>query len=159
MRYLLLLWLASAAWAQPKFLNTYTATCTLSVSGSAKACTVQQPASGARNVQLVSAYVHSTVAVSLTQERDGTAATTTGVTEASLNDAGGTPTVTGFTDSNVGVGTVIAGSDTIKLGIDGSAVLDLEDIQMRGNGTAKNYTIRTSAVTGTVTIIIKWREF
>lgn len=159
MRALLLLLLTAAAWAQPRQLNTFTATCALSVSGSAKACTVQQPATGAKNAQLVSAYVHSTVAVALTLERDGTAATATGVTEAALNSAGGTPTVTGFTDSDVGSGTVIAGASSIKLPADGSTTLDLEDIQMRGNGTAKNFSIRTSAVTGTVTIVIKWREF
>ncbi len=151
---------AAALHAQPRVLNTFTATCTLSVSGSAKACTVQQPASGARNVQLVAAYVHSTVAVSLTQERNGTAATTTAVTEASVNpELNVTNTVNGFTDSDVGVGTVIAGSASIKVPADGYVVLDLQDIQMRGAGTTKNYTIRTSAVTGTVTIVITWREY
>ena len=147
-------------YAQPRTLNTYTATCTLSVSGTAKACTVQQPASGARTVQFVSAYVHSTVAVALTQERNGTAATATAVTEAALNpDISETNSANAFTDSDVGVGTVVAGSGSIKIAADGYVVLDLQDIQMRGAGTAKNYTIRTSAVTGTVTIVIVWREY
>lgn len=155
-----LLLVTAGLYAQPRTLATYTATCTLSVSGSAKACTVQQPASGARTVQFLTAYVHSTVAVSLTQERDGTAATANEVTEAAINPTeGGTPVANGFTDSNVGVGTVIAGSSTIKVPADGTIVLDLADIQLRGSGTAKNYTIRTSAVTGTVTIVIKWQEF
>ena len=147
-------------YAQPRILNTYTATCTLSVSGAEKACTVQQPASGARTVQFVSAYVHSTVAVSLTQERNGTAATATAVTEAALNpDISETNAANAFTDSDVGAGTVVAGSESIKVAADSYVVLDLQDIQMRGAGTAKNYTIRTSAVTGTVTIVIVWREY
>lgn len=158
-RLFLLACLCGAVFAQPRQLNTYTATCVLTLTGTAKACTVQQPATGALNVQLIEAYVHSTAAVALTQERNGTAATATGVTEAALNADGGTPTLNAFTDSDVGVGTVIAGTGGVKVAADASLVLNLEDIQLRGNGTTKNYTIRTSAVTATVTIIIKWKEF
>lgn len=155
-----LLLLAGAAFGQPRLLNSYTATCVLSLSSSSKACTLQQPATGARTVQLVSAYVHSTAAISITQERDGTAASATAATEVAVNPSEtATATVTAFTDSNVGVGTVIAGTDSVKIAANSAVVLDLEDIQMRGNGTGKNYSIRTSSGTATVTVVLKWREY
>lgn len=155
---LLCLAIAAPLLAQPRALNTYTATCTLTLSSSAAACTIQQPASNARNVQLVSAYVYSTAAITITQERNGTAATATGVTETAVNpDISDTNTANVFTASDVGSGTTIA--TAIPIAASSSQTLDLSDIQLRGSGTSKNYTIRTSSATATVTVIIKWREY
>ena len=156
-----LLAVAGVASAQPRIVNSYLATCTLTLSANSKACTIQQPASGARDTQLVSAYIYSTVALTVTQERNGTAASATAVTPTALNpEQVAAATAAVYEASNVGSGTVLGGSAaTIAIPATSGVTLELEDIQLRGNGTTKNYTIRTSSATGTVTIILKFRQF
>ena len=158
MKPLALLALAIPLFAQPRIANSYTATCVLTLSASTKACTIQQPASGSKTVQLVSVYVYSSAAITVAQERDGTAATATAGTAGAVNpttQAAATAKI--WTDSDVGSGTVIPG--TIAIPASSAIMLDLEDVQLNGDGTAKNYTVRTSTGTATVTIILKWREY
>lgn len=152
--------IAVLGYGQPRASNLYTATCTLSLSAAAGACTIQQPASDARNVQFYRAYVTSTVDVYLTQERNGAAATATATTRRPVNpDVQDAAKATAFTSSDVGVGTLITAADAVFVPASGDKTLVLEDIQMRGAGTSKNYTVRTSSVTGTVKITISWREY
>lgn len=160
-RLVLLLAFATTAFAQPRVVNAYMATCSFSLSAEATACTIQQPASGARNVQLVSAYIESSAAINISQERNGSAATTTSVTPTAVNpDQTDAAVATVFHTSNVGSGTVLGGAGTTILVVANSGLtLDLQDIQLRGSGTSKNYTIKVAAATATGRIILKWREY
>ena len=149
---------AGSALAQPRVVNTYTATCTLTLSAAAGACTIQQPASGSATVQLVAAYIESTAAITFTQERNGTAATATSATVRAVNpDISDSARTLVYTASNVGSGTTI--TDAISIAASGNVTLDLTDIQMRGNGTSKNYTVRVASATATVKVMLKWREY
>lgn len=159
-RYLLLASLAACLYGQPRNTNSYSAACVLTLTGTAKACTIQQPASNARNVQLVSIYVKSTVNVDLTQERNGTAASSTAATTYKINPENqDAARATVWTDSNVGVGSLIFPAGTVSAYANSPITIKVEDVQMRGSNTAYNYTMRTSGVTGTVTIAFFWREF
>lgn len=148
-------WVALQPRPQP-LLNLYTVTCDATLSSATTTCTVQQPASGARTAQFVSASVYCSVAMEFTQYLNGTAATATAATiRKSGADA---PTATAWSASNVGVGTPIGAEPNICPA--GSTVpLPLSDIQLSGNGTGKNYSIKTSSITGRALIMIAWREY
>lgn len=134
----------------------YSATCNATLSSAATACTVQQPASGAQNVRLVRAQVYCSVACSITQERNGTAATATAVTIKLVNpDKTDAATAKAWSASDVGVGTALS---TLPLPA-GLSSITFDGVYLIGSGTAKNYTIRTNSITGDVTIVIQWEEY
>lgn len=123
------------------------------LAAAAEVITVQQPASGALTVRLKSAYIDCSVACTITLERNGTVAAGSTITPAPLN--AGTAKVTAWSSSTVGTGTVIS-KFTLPAG--GGVPLDLSGISLIGNGTGKNFTIRTSSITGTVHVNIKLTE-
>lgn len=127
----------------------FTGTCSATT-----ACTIQQPASGANHVRLLWAEIYASASLDITQERNGTAATTTAGTIVRVNpDKGDSPTATIFTASNVGVGTVIRPATTVPAGI---SHVTLEGGFLVGSGTAKNYTVRASSA---AIITIAWEEY
>lgn len=146
-------WIATP---QPRIVNTYSFVCDTTPSGASAACTVQQPASGAKTIQFIDAFVYTVTATDITVARDGTAATATAGTANKLNSTTAAATVSVYTASNVGAGTTLS---TVPLAAAGSTVLDLEEIQMIGNGTAKNLTIKTGTTSARVVVVIRWREF
>lgn len=150
----LLFFLATALAAQTP---TFTVAKQTSLSGAAEVITVQQPANGAfKRVVFVSGYVDCSVACVVTVERNGTAATSTLVTPGQVNPQLSVgATAQGFSSSNVGVGTVLS---KISLAASGQTVFDLSDFVLTGRDNTQNVTIRTSSITGTVDIVIKWRE-
>jgi hypothetical protein len=133
----------------------YCATKTTALSGAAEVVTVQQPATGARSVSFSGASIYASVETGLLLQRDGTAASSTTLAPAKLNASADTAAATAWSSSNVGSGTTLA-AYTVPAG--GTLVLDLSGIWLLGNGTAKNLTLRTASVTGTVKINICWRE-
>jgi len=143
-----LLLLAAPAWSQ-----AFIATKQTSLSGAAEVVTVQQPVSGARTVSFIGAYVDCSVACNITLERDGTAATATALTVVALNS--GTPAATAWSSSDVGTGTVLA---RYKIPATGGLPINLAMKSMSGANTAKNLTLRTDSITGTVTITVVWTE-
>lgn len=148
-------WVASA---QPNILNTYTATCDVTPSGATTACTVQQPATGAKTVQFIEAFISTAVATDITFTCNGTAASGTAVTPSPNNPSvAATVTATAWHTSNAGSGT--ACGPTLPLSAGAATTLDISDYQMRGNGTTKNFTVRASSMTGRIVIVVKWREF
>ena len=151
-RLILLLLLTAASWAQGTFVAYHTA------SDTSDKVTIQQPSTGAKSVQMLEAFASSTVACSATLSQAGTAATTTALTPAGLGQGGAalTPTAFAFSASNVGSGTTLAVYD---LPANGSVSLDLRDMAMIGNGTAKNVSLGLSCESsGTLRIAVKWRE-
>ena len=142
------------ALAQPQ-AGLYCATKTTALSGAAEVITIQQPATGARSVSFSGASIYASVETGLLLQRDGTAATSTALTPAKLNDSAEATAVTAWHTSNAGAGTTLA-AYTVPAG--GTLVLDLNGLWLLGNGTAKNLTLRTASVSGTVKINICWRE-
>lgn len=134
-----------------QYLVSYAAT----LSSAAGVVTVQQPASGGRNVQFVWASLYSSVACAYTFERDGTAATMTAGTVAKINPDIRNATATVFTASDVGAGTNL-GNHGLAAGAE--QPFNLDDKTLHGDGTAINFTIRTAAISGDVKIVIAWKE-
>lgn len=134
----------------------YTATKETDLSGAAEVVTVQQPATGAKTVRFVGAYIYCSVACNVTLERTGTAATSTALTRVPVHEDMAAAVATAWSSSNVGVGSVV-GKYSIAAG--GSTSIPMETMALYGNGTGKNVTLRTSSITGNVKIIIQWKEY
>lgn len=126
------------------------------LAAAAEKLTVQQPATGSKNVYFVSASVYCSVACTATMSRDGTAASTTTLTPVAISGIGTATTATGYRSSNVGSGTAISVDHVVAAG--STVVFDLSGVQLRGNGTTKNFSVETNAITGDTKIQIIWRE-
>lgn len=127
---------------------------TTSLSGAAETITIQQPATGARTVSLVSATVCSTADVTWTLSKDGTAATTTAGTPI-RSQGDNTAQADVFHTSNVGSPTTLM---AYPLQADECRTITLDGNEMKGNGTGKNYSLGSDSITATVYINIKWEE-
>jgi len=133
----------------------YTVTYSATLSATAGIVTVQQPATGSRNVQLVWASVFCSVTCYYTMERDGTAAANTAATVNKINPDARAATATVFTASDVGSGTVLGHYGNVGGGLQS---FNLEDKTLHGNGTATNFTIRITALSGDVKVVMAWKE-
>lgn len=156
---LLLLVTAAVANAQlrPRNLSEvpryFMAECNLAGEGG---CTIQQPAMGANKVRLVSALVYCATDCTVSQERNGTAATATGVTEKSLNpDRSDTPKAQVFTATNSTTPAVTWPDVEVQAGVATTIGFD-STVYLIGNGTTKNYTMRLSAA-GKIALL--WEEY
>lgn len=152
------------ALAQSQQVFTATSGDVTITSASTYTFTVQQPATGAKMVQLWRATAAcDTQAYTVTQAVNGTAASSTAVTpvpESPLSDTSpkATATVTAWKASNVGTGTALWGSLAYSSGI---ALLDLSTALMVQTGTGTNYSITVtnnggSSCTGRISI--SWKE-
>ncbi len=144
------------AQAPTSVLNTFIISKETVLSGSAEVVTVQQPASSARTVQGVAASIYCSVACVIELERDGTAATGTTLTVVDVAGQSTSAAATAWHTSDVGNGTTLS-KHTIGAG--NTLVLDLNALYLVGAGTAKNFTLRTDSITGTVQINVMWREW
>ncbi len=151
---LLSLIFSSAALAQ----IGYVAQKSTSLTSAAEVITVQQPSSGSKLVEFKSAQVDCSVACSVTVERDGVGnpATSTTLVPRNINPNETTAKATAWSSSNVGVGSVL---NIATLAAGSFVVFDLNGIYLPvSNNPGNNFTIRTSAITGSVNITIKWTE-
>lgn len=153
---LLLAVLMCAVLTGQQFDARYTIVKTTALVATAEKLTVQQPASGAKRLRFTSASVFCSAACTATMSRDGTAATATALTPVALSGHYAASTASGFHTSDAGAGTVI--SVAYSIGAGALQVFDLEGIELAGNGTARNFSIETNAITGTVRIQIVWKE-
>lgn len=135
---------------------SYVAQKTTTLSSAAEVITVQQPAASSRILDFKSAYVDCSVTCTVTLERNGSPASSTALTILNVNPGESTAVSTGWSSSNVGTGTVI---NVISIGAGGSQVFDLSGIYItNNNNTGSNFTVRTSSISGTVHITIKYTE-
>ncbi len=147
--------LAAAAHAQ----NSYGVTKATALSGTAEVITVQGNGTNdvlnrlPKVISFVSVDVTCTVACTFTLERDGTAATTTTLAIVQTDKILPTTTAVAFSASNVGSGTVL-GNYSLTAG--GGVGIGLAGKNLYN--AADNLSIRTSSITGTVTINIRWNE-
>jgi len=126
-----------------------------SLSTAIQKITVQQIASGTRDIQFKTASMWCNAATTFTLSLNGTAATATTSTPTILN--GTAATATGWTSSNVGSGTTIQKYDFLAGA--NEKVIELSDFKiLKGAGTAANLTIATTSITATCRISIKWSE-
>lgn len=128
------------------------------LSSSALKLTVQQIASGTRDLRFVSATIWCSVDATVTLRRDGTAASATVATPVRINGWQQAATATAYTSSNVGTGTVIRAYDW--KGGSSEMVIDLSRFVIpRTAGTGGNLTIETNAITGDCKASIVWDEW
>ena len=118
--------------------------------------TIQQPASNANQITLESAVVYCSVACTLTQAQNGTAATSTAGSISPLLPFGPVSPTTVWTASNVGGGTAAGGNLVLLAGV--ASTLNMSNITMPKTGTATNYTFVISSISGTANITLYWRE-
>ncbi len=119
--------------------------------------TIQQPASGAKQVNFVSARIFCEVATVVTLSIGGTAATALDESAAirDLTQRSQAALAEAYGDSDVGAGSVVSIHDVAALGV---LVLDLSGHVFDGGTGATNLTISTDDVTGFVRITIVWEE-
>lgn len=123
-------------------------TSTLMANGST-VLTIQQPASGAKQVTFVAAILQCPgQPFSVIQLYNGTGATTTSFapTPMMTTSPNVTPVTTAFSASNVGAGTSL--SNTLYYTTSAIAVIDLTNpgATMSGNGITKNYSVTVTNV-------------
>jgi hypothetical protein len=145
---ILMLVLSTVAWCSK---GTYTAVKKTTLSSAAEVVTVQLPVDSTRTVKFDRATVYCSVECEVSIERDGTAATTTSLTVAKVN-SGADAGAVAFSASNVGEGTVIS-TQVIPAGY--TVPFPLDGITLE---KGQNLTIRTSSITGTAIINVKWTE-
>lgn len=122
-------------------------------------CTLQQPATGASKVRLVSATVYCAVSCELVQARGSTAATSTAVTIRDVNGKGVTPKATLFLRSDAGAGTITVDQLLPSPGLE-TGIPYKDTVYLIGNGTTNNYTWRlASEIVGRFKVVVFWEEY
>lgn len=135
---------------------SYVAQKTTTLSSAAEVITVQQPAASSRILDFKSAYVDCSVTCTVTLERNGSPASSTALVILNINPNESTAASTGWSASNVGTGTVLS---VVSIPASGSIIFDLSGIGLlANNSTGQNLSIRTSSITGTVHITVKYTE-
>lgn len=124
-----------------------------SLISSTTAVTIQQPASPAYLVVFETLTVRCSVACSFTLSQNGSAATSTALGIAALNNSPAT-SVKAFYKSNASGGTTLG---TYYLEAAGTCAIDMSKFQLQ-RIAGNNLTVATSSVTGNVEIIAQWIE-
>lgn len=127
------------------------------LAGAAEVLTVHLPSTSTRTVAFTEGWVYCSVACTFTLERDGTAPTTTPLTVKKVNanisgDTAASNDALAFHTSNVGASTVL---NTYNVPAGGTFPIDLSD---KGLLPGENLTLRTSSITGTARLTLKWKE-
>ena len=155
MKRLLLLLLAALPIGAQTY--TYTASQTTVLAAAAEVVTIQAPGTAgttiARTIAVSGASLFCSVACTVTIERDGTAATVTAITAVPLNRQMPPAMAKVFHSADTGVGTTLS---SYSLAAGTLLVLDMTGKAMYAG--ADNLTLRTSSITGTAIINLKWTE-
>ena len=132
--------------------ETYTATQTTVLAGTAEVITIQLGRTVTRNVEFIGVAITTSAACDVTLERDGTSATTTPIAAVKVNRDSPDSIASAYRNSNVGAGIILS-----SYSIPATSTLSLSLIEkhlLRGD----NLSLRTSAITGTVQITFQWKE-
>lgn len=128
----------------------------VSLSGTGYSFTIQQPKTGSNQVSLQAAVVYCSVACTLTQSQNGTAATATAGSINPLLPFGPTSPTTVWGASNASGGTTAGGALSLLAGI--PTTLDMSRITLPKGNTSTNYTFVFSSINGTVNVTLYWQE-
>ncbi len=121
---------------------------------SSQAITLQKPTASNRVIRPQAAWIHCTVATTVTLEVRGTAATTTTLAIVPLTQ--GSTTAQAFSASNVGSGSTVG---VYEIGAGGQGVtIDLTGIALRGGASTENLTLRPANSTSTLKVLIWFNE-
>lgn len=120
--------------------------------------TVQKTASGTKKLRLKSATVYCAAAGTVTQERNGSAASGNAITARLINpEATYTAGFTAHSASSSTGGTTIARAVNVPATTE--YPLELEDIYLIGNATTINYTVRMSSGCGNASLLLKVEQY
>ncbi len=136
--------------------NTFSTTITSTPSASTQVLTVQTP-SASKTARFIDAHIYCAGAVTITLERYAGQATTTSnpISAFNPNDPNVVTTAfAAFASSNVTAGTVL---DTFTLAAGGDKVIDLSDYTI--TGITDSLTLRSSSISSSITLTLRWREF
>lgn len=150
-----LLVLGQAQTYSPRYFVRRTAT----LSGAGDVITIVNPRTAAARgkVEIRGIYVSSSVAATVTAERDGATPAGTALTIEKHSKALPTSLSTAYYASTVGVGTVI---NSYPVSASPSFLsVPFEGVALPSDGTNSNFTIRVASMTGTITVFIEWEEF
>lgn len=136
--------------------QVYSVTKQTVLAAAAETITIQQPATGSRQVSFISVYLDCSVACSWTLLVNGTAATSTTLAVNNVNPGELAAKTTAWSASNVGTGTTV---QTYNCASACALSIDLTGFTFpQGTGTGTNLTIKSSSITGTVDINFKYSE-
>ena len=153
--------LAASLWGQPTpdeadTMEFYSITKTDTLSSAAGVFTLQSDAKSKKRVYPQRIVVTGSVDCTITQDKNGTAASSgTLVTPVTLN-GDGSPAAKVYTGSNAGAGSTLP-PFKLKAGVPFALTLNWT-VFARGKDAAQNYNIRTSSITGTVKWDLVWGE-
>lgn len=151
-----LLFLAIAAPAQAPQTPRFIAGNSYSLTSAPAYFTLQLPANSQKRIYLVAASVECPSSCTVTQDLNGNAADTTEITPTRISGENFTPTLDVYAPSNAGFGTNLS---TLTVPATTPYPLDLSSVTFEAlKSTVQTYSIRTSAVTGTVRIYAIWAE-
>lgn len=131
-----------------------------SCAASSSSCvwTVQQPASNAKRLAILGFSVYCSAACTITQERNGSAASGNTITPVQVNpDWAASPNFTAHHTSSSSGGTSIGGVIYVSAG--STVSVDTQMMFVIGAGTFRNFTVRTNSFTGTAQIVIKLEQY
>jgi hypothetical protein len=147
--------LTGAAFGQDLWFTSSTGV--VSLAGAGATATIQRGSGTSSTIQLHEATVYCSVACTITQSQNGTAASSTAGSIRGLNpNSYAAATATFWTVSNVGAGTSIGAPVTCTAAC--TIVLDLSRIQFPKGSTNYNYSITISSITGDYSIGFMHKE-
>jgi len=132
----------------------YNASKTTVLSGGTEVITIQNPNNKGVKMSVRGVYVKCSVPCDFTLERDGTAATTTALAFDRGSKASPAPVGVAFSASNAGTGVF---KWPYTSGPSGLSV-PLTGVDLPGDGSNSNFSVRIAALTGTVFVLTQWGE-
>lgn len=126
------------------------------LAAASEAISIQQPSGGSRNIYIDGIAVYCSVDCEFTIERGGTAATTTALTASILGRSAPAPIAQTFYSSNAGAGTETLSKYSVTAG--STVPISMAGLAMPRGGGGDTVTVRTSTITGTVRVIVRWTE-
>jgi hypothetical protein len=126
----------------------------VTLSAAAETLTVQQPASGAKQVSFELGTVYCSVACTATLSQNGTAASATGATPTPINPAYKPASAAAYKGSNVGAGTTLS---TYAVSAGATFAIDLSKISLGATG-GTNLSLAVSSITGSAILTLIWNE-
>ena len=129
----------------------------VTLSAATGAFSLQAPANSGRRIYLKSATVYCSVACTINQDRNGTAATTTLLTPSvRINGSTSTAVAKAYAPSNAGTGDTLL---TLALAAGEKLSLDMSYSAFgRGSSAAQNHNFRVNAITGIFRVSAIWAE-
>jgi hypothetical protein len=147
--------LTGSAFAQDQWFSSSTGV--VALSGAGATATLQRASGTTKSITLDTATVYCSVACTITQSQNGTAASSTAGSIRGVNpSSGAASSATFWTASNVGAGTSIGAPITCDAAC--TVSIDLSKVIIPAGTTNFNYSITISSITGNYSIGFMHKE-